>query len=253
MSESEPADRGPGDEPAAVAPAWTPTFPAIRRLDYWWYQVERYVCGGMFLIMAVVVFASVVSDAFGTRREPLDLVILYGLSLLAVRTRARARGGQPRSWPVSLALAALVTVAVVAVVLGTIRILEGRSIMIQKLSLVAMIWVALLGASMATYERSHLSLELGEKLWPARVVHLVKALAHGVTAGFCLAAFRLSLDLVASQRGMGLTIDGNEWLQMWQAFVVVPYAFAAMAIRFLAQAGTVATGTAEPVEERLPS
>ena len=43
-------------EPAAQA--WTPTFPLIRRIDLIWYTVEKYVCGGMFLFMALLVFGS---------------------------------------------------------------------------------------------------------------------------------------------------------------------------------------------------
>jgi TRAP-type C4-dicarboxylate transport system permease small subunit len=121
------------------------------------------------------------------------------------------------------------------------------------LALVMMIWVALLGASMATFDRSHLALEMGEKIWPPRARRYVKAVAHGLTSGFCFAAFLLSVDLVASQSEQALHVEANDWLSTWQAFLVMPYTFGAMAVRFLAQAATTATGTAAPVEERLPT
>ena len=61
-------DDGPmADEP--TSPAWTPTFPTIRRLDAIWYQVERLLCGGIFLVMSLMVFASVVTTSFGETRR----------------------------------------------------------------------------------------------------------------------------------------------------------------------------------------
>lgn len=242
----------PPSEPGGQA-AWKPTFPLIRRIDHAWYTVEKYLCGGVFLFMALLVFGSVVQGAFVTRREWTDVVILFGVCLLAARTRRVKPGETAPSWARVAIHAAVATALIVALVLGAVEFLEGRSVEIQKLALVMMIWVALIGASMATYERSHLALEMGEKLWPAKILHVIKALAHGVTAGFCFAAFLWSVKLIEDQQKLGQTIIGVEWLMKWQAFVVVPYAFAAMAVRFLAQAATVATGKAEPVEDRLPT
>lgn len=239
-------------EPAAQA-AWTPTFPLIRRIDHYWYLGERLLCGGMFLFMALLVFGSVVQEAYVTRREWSDVVILFVICVLGARTRAVKDGERVPGWGRVMIHAVLATAVVVGLVYGAIWLLDGRSVEIQKLALVMMIWVALLGASMATYERSHLSLEMGEKLWPQKVLHLVKATGHGVAAAFCAAAFLLSIDLVRSQMKLNDIVIGVEWLPTWQAFLVVPYAFCAMAVRFLAQAATIATGKAEPMEERLPT
>ncbi|HUQ07138.1 MAG TPA: TRAP transporter small permease subunit [Kofleriaceae bacterium] len=240
-------------EPEPSAGAWTPTFPAIRRLDQYWYLAERWLCGLVFLFMALLVFGSVLSEAFGTRREWSDVGILFFVCFLGTRTRAVKPGEKPWSYPVALGVAVVATGAVIGGVFLAVELLEGHSIMIQKLALVMMIWVALLGASMATYERSHLSLEMGEKIWPAKMLHLVKAVGHGVTSAFCIGALLLSIDLVASQKSLGVRIEDTEWLALWQAFLVVPYAFGAMAVRFLAQTVTQATRSSEPVEERLPT
>lgn len=235
------------------ASEWTPSFPRIRRIDHYWYLAERLLCGGMFLLMALLVFGSVVNEAFGTRREPLDVLLLFGVCVLAARTRAVKEGETAPGWGRVLIHAVLATAAVLGGVFAAIHLLEGHSIMIQKLALVMMIWVALLGASMATYERSHLALEMGEKLWPHKVLHLVKALAHGVASAFCFAALLLSLRLVESQQHLGVIVEDADWLSLWQAFLIVPYAFGAMAVRLLAQAVTLATNRAEPLEERLPT
>lgn len=238
---------------APAAPAWTPTFPLIRRIDGYWYRAERVLCGSMFLFMAVLVFGSVVTESFGARREWSDVAILFGVCLLGARTRRVKDGETAPSWPRVLIHAVLATVVIVGLVLGAIWLLRGHSIMIQKLALVMMIWVALLGASMATYERSHLALEMGEKLWPNKVLHLVKATGHGLASGFCIAAFLLSVKLIGAQMKEATVIEDTEWLARWQAFLVVPYAFGAMAVRFLAQATTLATRKAEPLEDRLPT
>jgi TRAP-type C4-dicarboxylate transport system permease small subunit len=239
-------------EPAAQA-AWTPTFPLIRRIDELWYRGERLLCGGMFLFMALLVFGSVVQVEFVSRQEWSDVVLLFALCLLGARTRAVKDGERVPGWGRVAIHAVLATGVVIALVIGSVRLLDGRSVEIQKLALVMMIWVALLGASMATYERSHLALEMGEKLWPQKFLHLVKATAHAVASSFCFAALLLSIDLVRSQHKLGGMVIGIEWLPTWQAFLVVPYAFGAMAVRFLAQAATVATNKAEPMEDRLPT
>ncbi len=236
-----------------MAPPWQPNFPTLRRVDALWHQGERLLCGGLFLIMALMVFASVVTETFGTRREWSDVAILAVVCLVAVRTRAVKPGETRWSWPVSAAIAAAATVVISGAVYLYTERYPGGFIWAQKLALVMMIWVALLGASMATYERSHLSLELGEKLWPASIVHVVKAIALGASSAFCVAAALLAFNLVQHQRLEGAPVVANDWLPTWAAFVIVPYAFAAMAVRLLAQGVTTATGTSEPVEERLPS
>ncbi|MEZ4403956.1 MAG: TRAP transporter small permease subunit [Kofleriaceae bacterium] len=250
---STPAAPVPAAPPPGQPPAWTPTYPTFRRIDAAWHQGERLLCGGIFLVMSLMVFAAVVTETFGTRREPLDLVVLFGLALMAVRTRAVKPGEARRGWPASLAVAVIATAGLAAVVYAYTEWRPGGFIWAQKLALVMMIWVAMLGASMATYERAHLALEFGEKLWPARAVPYVKALALAVAAAFCVAALYLAYELVASQRHLGLRTDANEWLPTWAAFLIVPYAFGAMAVRLAAQAFTTAGGKAAPMEEGLPS
>jgi len=232
---------------------WVPTFPLIRKIDDAWYRVERVVCSVLFLAMATLVFAAVVKETFGSRHQWSDALILFGVCLLGVRTRAVKDGERRPGWLVSLGLAVAVTAAIIGVLELYLHWSKGGLIWAQKLTLVMMIWVALLGASMATYERSHLSLEMGEKIWPKPWVRFVKAAAHGVTSAFCIVCLLLSIHLVQSQASEGIRIEANRWLSMWQAFLIMPYMFAAMAVRFFAQAVTIATGTSAPEEDRLPT
>jgi TRAP-type C4-dicarboxylate transport system permease small subunit len=147
----------------------------------------------------------------------------------------------------------VLTAVIAGVVYAYVEAYPGGFIWAQKLSLVFMVWVALIGTSVATYERSHLALEMGEKLWPERALRFVRAVAHGATAAFCVAALVVSVDLVAHQRVENDVIPTLDWLHSWEAFLVVPYAFGAMAIRYLAQAFTTVTATGEPPGEQLPT
>ncbi len=230
-----------------------PTFPVIRRLDAVWHQGERLVCGVMFVVMALMVFAAVVAETFGNRRELIDVAILYLVCLVGVRTREVKEGERRLDWPMSLGVALGVTAVIAGVVWAYTEYYTGGFIWAQKLALVMMVWVALLGASMATYDRSHLALEMGEKLWPAAWLRYVKAAAHLATSAFCVFALYGSWKLVEAQRGEHTTIIGIDWLPHWVAFLAMPYAFGAMAVRFLAQMVTTASDTAEAVEDRLPS
>ena len=230
-----------------------PNYPTIRRIDACWYQAERALCGAMFLVMSLLVFAAVVRDAFATRHEWLDVAILFGLVWLAVRTRAVKAGEKKLGHGASLAAAVVVTAAIAGAVYYYTESFPEGFVFAQKLALVMMLWVALLGASTATYERAHLALELGEKLWPKAVLRYVKGLAHALTSAFCAALAVLSVQLVVANSHEGAFIEANEWLPRWVAFVVMPYVFAAMAVRMLAQSYTLSTDSAEPEEDRLPT
>lgn len=243
----------PMSEPAPPAQEWVPTYPAIRRVDEAWFKAERLTCGVMFVVMALMVFASVITEVFGNRREWIDVAGLLLVCVVGVRTRAIKEGERRPSWPASLGLAAAVTVVIAGAVWAYTERYPGGFIWAQKLALVMMIWVSLLGASMATYDRSHLALEMGEKLWPAAALRWVKAVAHGVTSAFCVAALAVSIHLVLQQRHEGHTIVAVEWLPTWVAFLAMPYAFASMALRFAAQMVTTAADQAAPAEEHLPT
>jgi TRAP-type C4-dicarboxylate transport system permease small subunit len=207
----------------------------------------------MFLAMAIMAFLSVAKTTFGNRYDEWYIPVGgFAIALLGVRTRAVKDGERRIGWPVALAIAAAIAGALFLALKLYIE-WDIDSVRIQKLTLVMMIWVALLGASMATYDRSHLALEMGEKLWPKSLLRYVKAVAHAVTSGFCVLCLIVSVHLVQSQADQGLRIEANRWLETWQAFLVMPYTFAAMAIRFAAQMVTTATGTEAPPEERLPT
>jgi TRAP-type C4-dicarboxylate transport system permease small subunit len=240
-----------------------PSFPRIRRIDDLWCRAERLVAAALFLLMGLLVFAQVITKVFGRRREWVDVVALYAVVLLGTRTRTVKDGERRLGWPMSIGVAAAVTAGVALAAWLYVRQVPTGLLWAPKLSMVLLIWVAMLGASIATYDRSHLALELGEKLWPQKALRAVRAFAHALASGFCVVLLIVAVEMISFHRAAGdnvadavtaadpIPILGS--LPKWVAFLVLGYAFAAMAIRFLAQAVTTATGTAAPAEERLPS
>jgi TRAP-type C4-dicarboxylate transport system permease small subunit len=237
-----------------------PSFPRIRRLDAAWYRAERAVCGVMFLAMALVVFASVLRDVFGTRHRWTDAVVLFAFAYAAVVTRVRRDGEPAPGRARAAATAGVITVAVAAAVELYVRALPGGFVWAPKLALCMMLWVSLLGASTATYEKAHLAVELGERLWPRRVARAVKAFAHAVTSLFCAGLLWLSVRSLIEHHhswtaadGFADTVPSIDWLPQWAVFLIFPYVFGAMAVRLLAQTHAIATGTDVAAKEQLPT
>lgn len=232
---------------------WVPNYPRLRAIDAWWYRFEQYACGITFLVMCLAVFFAAVSGKFVARQEWSDVLVLAALVYLATRTRVVKEGEQRMSQLRSLVFTVLLTAAIVFwVKFYTYKYPSGVP-NIDKIATVMMLWVSFFGASLATYERAHLSLEMGEKLWPARLLHLVKAFAHAVTSVFCVALLLLSWHMITRAEELNTVVEPVQWLPVWVALLILPYTFIAMAIRLAAQSYTLATKQQAPMEEQLPT
>ncbi len=93
------------------------------------------------------------------------------------------------------------------------------------------LWVGLLGASIAAKEKRHLSIDIASRLIPAKWYHIVEALLSLVTAGVCGLLFWASVLFVQFlfEYGTG-TLEGPTALI---AGLILPLAFAGVALRFL--------------------
>lgn len=241
-------------------PEGQPSFPRIRKIDEIWFRAERYLCGCMFLLMGLLVFVAVVRDIFGTRHKWTDLIILYGFALAAVRTRTPSEGKERPGWPRAAGIALGLTVAIAVLVEVYVRNLPGGFVWAGEVALGLMLWVAFLGASMATYEKAHLSLEFGEKIWPKRVLHVVRAAAHAVTSAACIALLALTIHSIREHHAAweaaghhGSTLQTLDWVPLWAVFLIFPYLFTAMAVRLLAQTYTIATRRDQAPTEQIPT
>jgi TRAP-type C4-dicarboxylate transport system permease small subunit len=228
------------------------------------YRLERRLVGALLFAMAAFVFLDVVhrifsrspgrisillSGFFGTTAEALDerfspaLILLFvlGVAVAAVRSRTTANGGSPMPIGRSLILGAVATALLGAFVQGFVFFLPEGIVWAPYLSLSLLLWVGLIGASMATYSVRHLALEMGEKLWPERFQPTVKTISQLAAGTFSLLLAilgamslvdHLELWLDTPQASLIPSIDLPKWL----VFSVVPYAFGMIAIRFIGRA-----------------
>ena len=74
-----------------------------------------------------------------------------------------------------------------------------------------------------------------------------------MTAAFCVALLFLSMEMVFHNRSTDERILGLMWMPLWGAVLIMPYAFAAMAVRMGAQSYTLVTRGEEPMEEQIPT
>ena len=118
----------------------------------------------------------------------------------------------------------------------------------QPFALALTLWVGMIGASLAAYERRHLALDVGSKVWPEAVRPWVAALGHVVTAAFCLGmlwlAQRSIVEHVALWRdtgGAGGNLSGTA-IPKWFAVAAVPWGMLTLSVRFLAEAWRSVTG-----------
>jgi len=256
---------------ASPPPATPPPLTGLARVDDAVYRLERRAASLLFLVMGLIVFVDVLHRIFSrpdgriayflystlggllpmerwAQISPfLILAATYGLFYAAIRTR-RPDPGKESTRPRTAALrAALLTIVATAAVQGFILLMPSGLVWAPYFALCAMLWVGFFGASMATYKRSHLALEMGEKIWPAKVKPYVQAAARFVTAGFCLYLLGLAYLSTVDHFRTWTTSDradlipSVEWPK-WAVFVILPFTFGVMALRFIRQAVDVARG-----------
>ena len=219
------------------------------------YRFERAFTAWAMALMGLLIFLDVIHRVasrergfmvklFGEENQAwanplgtgLGLLLFVIASYAALVIRGRPRGGR------TLALAVVATIAVYAAVRVFLVALPNGLIWSQTLGLVLMLWIGLLGASMATRDHRHLALDLGSKLWPKAWLPKVQALGNLVTALFCCAMAALAVVSIGDHfrdwsgtDGAGGTFvaQGLPQLPRFVAFIIVPFGFALMGLRFL--------------------
>lgn len=247
----------------------------LQNLNRRLFRLERMAAGALFLGMILLMFLSVAHRVFsreegrlsllllkvlqnlglqiapGTVHGPLSLllnvVLCWLFALLAMRTLRR----EPAlTWPQSLVRATLVTLGLTGAIALLLFALPNGLVWGPALALGLMLWLGFLGASMATYEQKHLSLEMGEKLWPPRVQPYVKGLAAIVTGILCalLGILAFSSLRLHYQTWLANPLTGQllpTEIPKWTIFLVLPYTFVVMSLRFLGQGVQFLQGKAE--------
>lgn len=243
----------------------------LQKIDRAVYRVERALAGGLFLAMVGVMFTYVVHLIYSSQEGKLSAALLailrklgshpdpttihgwvsdvmnVGIAFLLAYAGVRTTRREPPFPRLhALAYAAGATAAGAALVKLVLWIFAGGIEWGPAFALACMLWVGFLGASLATYEKRHLALEMGEKIWgTGKLSRIVKALAMVVTAAFCLFLLYLAWRSVKMHYVEwakhdppvpGERLSGDTWIPIWAVFAIFPYTFLVMCLRFAGQA-----------------
>ena len=204
------------------------------------FRLEQRFVALALAVMGVVVFFDVVHRVASRELTPVWKLVWFvgGVLLVSGGLQLRGEAKSLMTW----GKAAGVVIASWAGLRLFLLLIPNGLVWSQTLGLVLMLWVGVIGASMATREHRHLALDLGSKLWPKRLLPKVQGLGNLVTSGFCLALALLACvslrdhfrDYVDTE-GAGGVFPAIA-IPKWIAFAGVPVGFFLMTIRFFAQA-----------------
>lgn len=228
----------------------------LERLDALVYAVEKRVVATMLAVMGAVVFLDVVYRVTATTESPIvpDAleaalgpasvplwagIVNAAIGVLAFRTRAE--GGALWKGAVWGLLSGVGLYAYVT-------LMPNGMVWSQTLALSLTLWMGMAGASLAAYQRRHLALDVGSKVWPAALAPKVAALGHGVTAAFCVLIAVLGWrsifgvgegeahipghwDTWAGSEHAAGTMTGTV-IPKWMVMFSIPFGAAVLAFRF---------------------
>lgn len=114
-----------------------------------------------------------------------------------------------------------------------------------QLSLVLLLWMAFMGASMATYAGKHLTIDAIRKVVPTRFERVLNALSNLTAAVVTAAFFLLSYHYLLKRMG---DVPEPGSIPDWVKVASIPLAFALITIRFAAYAIAEGVGAILKVE-----
>lgn len=254
-------------------PGWMTT---VDRLDRLMYRGEQWLCGAIFVGMIVAMAANVlhrvfsrpqgrlsaallaILDQLGAHPDPamlhgpvstaLNLALGFGMAVLAMRTSQATRQWR---WPKALLAAAGLTATGAAMVVLLLVALPNGVVWGPALALAGMLWTGFLGASLATYEKKHLALELADKIWPAAWQRPIKGLALVLTTALC--ALLCALAWVSLREHLATWLHDPQagillptTIPKWVLLTALPVAWTTIALRFLGEGLRVLVGLEAP-------
>lgn len=168
------------------------------------------------------------------------------IALLALRTR-----GSPQA----LTLAPAIGLGVTVFERAFAALFPNGIVQAQPIALSLLLWLSMLGASLAAYDRRHLSVDFGLKLWPEAIRPKVTAVSQILTALFCLALVGLGTISTWDQFRMWIDSDmaagvlSGTAIPRWFAVAAIPYGALALAFRFVLEGARAWRGELEEVDE----
>jgi TRAP-type C4-dicarboxylate transport system permease small subunit len=229
---------------------------ALDAIDDGIYFVEKAIVSLFFAIMALVVFADVTHRIFITPDSKLGgMWMKFGASeslaqnvlgplTLALFAFLLFYGGLRERWgressPRKALLFAAIWVGGLSVFLKIfLWSFPNGLIWSQTLGLSMMLWIGLVGASMAAKQRRHLALEFGTKIWPQKWQPYVRSISGLMVAVFCAVLAFLAWTLIAEEyryfdRVAGTGMFFGLGLPKFLVYGILPYGFFMIVFRYL--------------------
>ena len=180
----------------------------------------------------------------------LNLTICFLLCWAALRTVKR---DPAIPTPKAIGMAVVATAVLAGLMKLLLIVLPNGLIWAPRAALASMLWIGLLGASTATFDKRHLALEMGDKIWPKKLLPWVKALALLSAALLCLFLLVLSVLSIEEHYGRwlvntaaeGENLSSELQVPKWVLLLVLPYTFTVMTARLIAQAIAATRGEPE--------
>lgn len=157
--------------------------------------------------------------------------IFFGVVYAALRTARGSTASAGRSALYALGITAVVDVALRILLVA----FPNGLIWSQPLSLSLLLWVALIGATIATKERGHIVLQIADRLWSGSRLRYVRLMSGLLAGTFCLVLVLLGAHYTADfydqwQDGVGY-VSGVP-IPKWVVYLAIPVTFAVMTLRF---------------------
>jgi len=93
------------------------------------------------------------------------------------------------------------------------------------------LWVAFLGAMLATRSRQHLSIDLLSRLVPRKIRNILRFFLDVVAFVVCLSLMMAAVTLVMEERAMGTELFLG--VPLWVVQLIIPFGFLMMATEYL--------------------
>lgn len=151
----------------------------------------------------------------------------------ALRTARGSTIGQGKAVVAGLGITGLVALSL----FGLLKLFPNGLVWSQPLSLGLLLWVALLGATLATKARGHIVIEAAEQLWPLGARRYTRLIGGLVAAAFALLMTVLGASYTSdfyAQWQSGVGYVPSVGIPKWVVFSAMPVCFALMSSRFFA-------------------
>ena len=130
-----------------------------------------------------------------------------------------------------LLLALLISLIVIAVTQVLMRnVFEGGLLWADAYTRISVLWIALVGAMIASRQRNHIAIDVLMRKLPSCWKQKIQRVTDGLTGFICFIAAWFSFDFVIQEYDYGDLAFGD--IPTWWCEAIIPVAFAVIAIRY---------------------